>query len=365
MPLSDSQIALRSEGIGASEAAAVLGLSPWATPWDVFARKRGLVPPFEGNRATAYGNHLEPFVVRLYQEDRGLEAMQLPVTMRHPEHPCIMATPDAFVLNPDNPPPPGVRVALTDQRWGADTEADEALVRERLLPHVLKGLEIKCTRWRMAARIGTPEEPNAPDEHLVQTAQGMIVCDLPAWDLAYWIGGEELRVLPFRRDPAFDRLLLGRIPHFWQHHIVGDRPPEIGASKSACGWLKSKFPSDDGTVIEDPDDELCSLVERWSEALDERDEVVERSETIANQIREAMANASRALDPEGRWKLSYKRTKDRERTDWKSLAHVLLDRLRAAGILEHQEAVALRDQHTTTSPGSRTLRKSGALFARD
>ena len=39
--------AWRAEGLGASEVAGVLGISPWATPWSVWARKMGLLPPLE------------------------------------------------------------------------------------------------------------------------------------------------------------------------------------------------------------------------------------------------------------------------------------------------------------------------------
>ena len=57
----------RREGIGASESAAVMGLSPWSTPFKVWEDKTGRAPAFEGNMATQRGNELEGKARALYE----------------------------------------------------------------------------------------------------------------------------------------------------------------------------------------------------------------------------------------------------------------------------------------------------------
>ena len=41
----------RRTGLGGSDIAAVLGLSKWRTPWDVWADKKGLLPEKEETNA--------------------------------------------------------------------------------------------------------------------------------------------------------------------------------------------------------------------------------------------------------------------------------------------------------------------------
>ena len=53
----------RADTIGASEVAALMGESPWAGPWEVWARIRGMLPPLEQTEAMAWGHRLEPVVL--------------------------------------------------------------------------------------------------------------------------------------------------------------------------------------------------------------------------------------------------------------------------------------------------------------
>ena len=53
----------RREFVGASEVAAILGLSPYSKPFDVWAVKKGIVEPFKGNEATRLGQTLESSIL--------------------------------------------------------------------------------------------------------------------------------------------------------------------------------------------------------------------------------------------------------------------------------------------------------------
>lgn len=61
----------RKSGLGGSDVAAALGLSPWKSRYALWAEKTGEVDPtFEGNLNTRCGTLLEPVVRTLWQEDR-------------------------------------------------------------------------------------------------------------------------------------------------------------------------------------------------------------------------------------------------------------------------------------------------------
>ncbi|GIV50738.1 MAG: hypothetical protein KatS3mg038_1259 [Candidatus Kapaibacterium sp.] len=53
----------RRSFLGASDAPAVLGLSPWRTAWEVWAEKTGRIDSWTGNAATSAGQLLEPAVL--------------------------------------------------------------------------------------------------------------------------------------------------------------------------------------------------------------------------------------------------------------------------------------------------------------
>ena len=46
-------LALRTDTIGASEIAAILGVHPWLSPYELWARKSGLLPDVRGNAGNA------------------------------------------------------------------------------------------------------------------------------------------------------------------------------------------------------------------------------------------------------------------------------------------------------------------------
>jgi putative phage-type endonuclease len=90
----------RRRSIGASEVAAVLGVSPYASPWDIWADKRGLVEPWQGNDATRAGQAYERAVLDVAEEQLG--GLDRNVFIRHPELP-LAATLDAQVIASGDP----------------------------------------------------------------------------------------------------------------------------------------------------------------------------------------------------------------------------------------------------------------------
>ena len=54
----------RRKSIGGSDAAAIVGLSKWASPFSIWAEKTGKTPPKEDNEAMRIGHDLEDYVAR-------------------------------------------------------------------------------------------------------------------------------------------------------------------------------------------------------------------------------------------------------------------------------------------------------------
>lgn len=65
--------AFRKNRIGASEAAAIMGVDPWTTPYMLWRRKLDLDPPIEENEAMKKGKTLEPIAREKINEEGGFD----------------------------------------------------------------------------------------------------------------------------------------------------------------------------------------------------------------------------------------------------------------------------------------------------
>ncbi|MGW4493838.1 YqaJ viral recombinase family nuclease [Streptomyces sp. NPDC004376] len=93
-PGSEAWHAARAQGIGGSEIAAVLGLSPYESRFSLWHRKQGLIAPVEESEEMYWGKVHEPGICdRFATEHPDLDVTVAP-TYRHPDRPWQIANPD-------------------------------------------------------------------------------------------------------------------------------------------------------------------------------------------------------------------------------------------------------------------------------
>ena len=100
----DDWLAYRRMGIGGSDAAAVLGISPFRTAMDLYYDKRNLPIPNDddGNWvAMEVGTLLEDLVARIFAQKTGLKVYQRKSMFQHLYHPWMLADLDYLVEMPD------------------------------------------------------------------------------------------------------------------------------------------------------------------------------------------------------------------------------------------------------------------------
>ena len=95
----------RRKGIGGSDAAAVLGLSPFCTKRDLYYDKTGIqavVDEEEDNWvAKEVGHRLEDLVAEIYARQTGLKVYPIRKMFFHPLYPFMLADVDFFIEYPD------------------------------------------------------------------------------------------------------------------------------------------------------------------------------------------------------------------------------------------------------------------------
>ena len=179
-------LAERRLGIGGSDVAPILGLSPWATPLDVYLDKIGEAPEREDTPAMAWGRAMEPLLRQAYEAQTGRRVLVPAESFVHPEH--------AFM------------------RANVDGEIDDAI-----------GFEGKTARtgegW------GEPGTDEVPDAYGLQVQHYMIVRGWVQVDIAVLIGGSDFRIYTVEADPQVQRDLIDLEREFW-HRVETRNPPE-------------------------------------------------------------------------------------------------------------------------------------------
>lgn len=103
MKQSEKWHADRQKGLGGSDIAAALGVSPWKSQLELWGEKTGLAPStFEGNQYTYWGSAIEPLLANRYMEDHRAENVSLDTNMAsvtHKDHTWARANIDGLILN--------------------------------------------------------------------------------------------------------------------------------------------------------------------------------------------------------------------------------------------------------------------------
>lgn len=87
----------RRKSIGGSDAAGIVGLSKWASPFSVWADKTGRAPEKEDTEAMRQGRDLEDYVAR-WMEETGKRVYRLPAMLYNPLYPFAHADVDSMVM---------------------------------------------------------------------------------------------------------------------------------------------------------------------------------------------------------------------------------------------------------------------------
>jgi putative phage-type endonuclease len=208
--LSAKQQAIRATGIGASECAIVVGLHDYVDPMQLYMRKVGLAEPRDEEIMTI-GHLMEPVIAKLYSlRNPDVCLWGGDVTMRHPEHPWVLATPDRMC----GPREGEAKCILQMKNCG---------VQQR-------------KHW---GREGTDEIPHG---YFCQVQWEMAVAGVDRCDVAVLVGGSELRVYTVRYSSEVFEGLYEKNRQFWFEHVVPRVPPPIDGSDGCGEYLRARFP---------------------------------------------------------------------------------------------------------------------------
>lgn len=268
---------LRNTGIGASEAAAVLGENPWSGPLDVYVRKVGIADGFSQTEAMEWGHRLESAISDKYADETGRD-FENPgewTVYKHAHHPYLMATLDRVIPHRD-PADAGPGPGVLELKTAGAARADD---------------------WA--------EGP--PRHYWIQVQHQLAVTDWTWGSIAVLIGGQKFLWQDIERDDEYIAHLTTELADFWRRVQEHDPPPPDDTKRSAK-LLQKIYPQDTGEIIA-----LAGETIQWDEELQEAKTEVARHEqrkrNLENLIKAAMGDATKGVLPNG---ISYTwRTSDR------------------------------------------------------
>lgn len=197
-------LAERRLGIGGSDIAAVLGLSPWATPYDVWLDKRGEGKEVDPDTPALYwGTILEDVVAKEYGKRTGNKIQRVNAAMVHPEHTFARANIDRAVVNPSI----AGRVMWKDGRLTTD-----------------KILECKTANGFVADMWGEQDTDGVPPYYLLQVMWYLGITGAEYGDLSVLIGGSDFRTYTMARDEELIGALFEEGAKFWKLVQDGTMP---------------------------------------------------------------------------------------------------------------------------------------------
>lgn len=295
---------VRRTGIGGSDAAAAVGLSPYKSQLELWLEKTGRdtdLPkpdPTDTGEPVYWGTLLEPIVAAAYTQQTGHRVRKVNAVLQHPAVPFMLANLDREV------------VGVSD---------------------------VQILECKTAGEFGAGHwQDGVPEYVQLQVQHQLAVTGKHAADVAVLLCGQRLEVHRIERDDVLIGQLIALEAEFWRY-VESDTPPPGDGSESADKALRCLYPRDCGGTVDFSEDRQLSGA--FADLVVVREQITSLEVAAAKlkqAIQSAMGDASRALFETG--EVTFKRSKDGTSTD--------LDRLLA----DHP---VLAQQYAIPKAGSR------------
>lgn len=303
-------LAGRKAGIGGSDIAAIVGLSKFRTPYDVWADKTGASEPeSDDDKPWLYwGQVLEDVVAREYGLRTGAKVQRVNAQLIYPAWGRAIANIDRAVVNPD---------IAGNVRW-----KDGRLTTDRIL-------ECKTANGFAASLWGPDGSDEIPETYLCQVQWYMGITGASHADLAVLIGGNDYRTYTIEAHPELFSDLLTEAAAFWKLVEEGIAPDPQTVADAQSRWsqhVKGKSHIASGAAARAVDD--------LAEVREQVADLKKREDELKLIIMADMQDAETLTDmgePIATWK-----TQTSERLDAKALRK------------DHPEIAALYSNESTT-----------------
>jgi putative phage-type endonuclease len=291
----DQFLERRKQGLGGSDIAAIIGLSPWRTPRDIYLDKKGLADPEPETDAMYWGTTLEDIVAREYSKRTGRKIERCNVLFRHPEHSFLIGNLDRVVY---------------------DDNGKKPVVSGRLITRRI--LECKTVSQYAAGDWGEPGTDQIPEYYKAQVQWYMGLTGAEVCDVAVLIGGRDFRIYTVYRDDEVIAYLFAEGVKFWREYIEGDTMPPARTLEDVENVFSGTPKARAFASIE-----ITEKVGRYKELDDQIKALKAEQDPLKVAICDAIGDAVELVAPDARKLASWSAAKPTSKTDWKAVAEEL------------------------------------------
>lgn len=267
----------RKSGIGGSDVAAVLGVSKWKTPYQLWLDKTSDTVTEKESELLHFGSVLEQVIADEYARRNNVKVLRRNQMYRHAEHPELIANIDRYIVGG-------------------------------------KILECKTCNAFASSKFGEGGD-EVPDEYLLQVQHYMHVTGYHSADLAVLIGGNEYRQFSLTYDADLANYAADKCVAFWNDYVVPQVPPPATAGDDLVRYYNAKS----GATIT-ATEEIAELLEEYKRLKEVEKEAKADLEAIATQVKLFAGENEIIKDVSGKTIATWKKGKDRATVDWKALA---------------------------------------------
>lgn len=194
----------RRLGIGGSDAAAALGMSPYKSKFTLYCEKTGMISDdVEDNEAMRLGRDLEEYVAKRFCEAAGKKIRRSGYCYVSKENPFMRANVDRLIVG---------------EEAGLECKTTSALTRTKY------------------------DKGDIPIQYYLQCLHYMAVTGYKRWYIAILVMGKGFYWYTVERDEAEIKVLIDNERAFWEL-LKSDLPPLPDGSESSTESLKELYPS--------------------------------------------------------------------------------------------------------------------------
>ena len=240
----DAWLGLRKSSIGGSEAAAILGLSPWKSPFQLWLEKTGQAEPedISEREAVHFGTILEQVVADEFCHREGKKVRRCGL-YRSRKHPFMTASFDRLIVG---------------EEAGLECKTSNAFKRQE---------------W---------DAGDVPLPYQVQCQHYMMVSGYPRWYIACLVGGNHFVTWIVERDEEAIAALEAAEVDFWEKVQKGIMP-DVDGSESCTKALRERFKGGNAEPILLPK-ESVKLLERFDQLKDLKADIETEAKEIQNRL---------------------------------------------------------------------------------
>lgn len=264
----------RRKGIGGSDVAPILGISPWKTPLAVWKDKTGKNPLVSNETPAMYwGSTLEEVVAKEFAKRTSKNVQRRNQSFVHPDYPVLRANIDRYITG------------------------EKAI------------LECKTSNSFAKNEWGESGSKDIPMFYLTQVIHYMTVTGYKKSYIAVLIGGNDFRTYEQDYDKELADMISEKCLEFWENYVVKDIPPPPTNLEEVQEMYQKSIP--ESIVASSKVEEAWKSIKEIKDMQKKLDAKAKETEFI---IKEYLKDNEELLDLQGKviatWKTSVSKRLD-------------------------------------------------------